>query len=88
MTVIDRFHALVMEGKRTRSVTRLTSKRYRLVRLAEAGWCRHCREACCVIYKYMPGYCEVRQAAEGAGSTPSRNAEFIWDLLAWTWQVW
>jgi hypothetical protein len=22
------------------------------------------------------GYCEVRRAAEGAGSTPSRNAEF------------
>jgi hypothetical protein len=24
------------------------------------------------------GYCEVRRAAEGAGSTPSRNAEFTW----------
>jgi hypothetical protein len=25
------------------------------------------------------GYCEVRRAAEGAGSTPSRNAEFLED---------
>jgi hypothetical protein len=56
--------------QRAISASPLTSRRS----LAEAGWCR---EACCVISKYMPRlYCEVHRAADGVGSTPSRNAEF------------
>jgi hypothetical protein len=34
------------------------------------------KEACCVISSTCRGYCEVRRAAEGVGSTLSRNAEF------------